>query len=147
MTVLAVLIVMLAAAVSLLTVLALLKDSHDSLDRIVAGWSASWLAWRQYRAAGLAGVDRDALADALRPILRLGVLLLILGAAGAVLLDTFNPEHRPSFWTALLLAGLTGHLAIQVPCSWVRYVFIGDRRADRETSRTYTGQERRRHVE
>lgn len=146
MNFLAVLIVTLASSVALLTVLALLKDSHDSLERIIRAGVVARDQFRLYRAAGWAAIDWDALATAWRPVLVLGVMLLILGAAGAVILDTFNPAHRPSLWMALLLAGLTGRLAMSVPCSWVRYVFIGDRKPPAD-DKPYMGPERRRHAE
>lgn len=147
MNALAVLIIVLAAAAALLTVLALLKDSHDSLERLIRAGIVARQQWRAFRTAGLVAVDKESLSSAIRPVLNVCVLLLILGGSGAVLLDTFNPDHRPTVWVALLLAGLTARLAMGVPCSWIRYVFIGDRKPPDEDNKPYMGPERRRHAE
>lgn len=144
--VLPVIIVAACAAVALLTALALLKDSNDSIERIVRAFVVVRDQWRAYRIAGTEALDRHALANATRPVLAVAVTLLILAAAGAVLLTIFNPANRPSLWMALLLAGLTARLAMSVPCSWVRYVFIGDRKPPAD-DKPYMGPERRRHAE
>ena len=146
MNVLPVLIIAACAAVSLLTTLALLKDSQDSIKRIIRAFVVFRDQWRAYRVAGVAGIDRDALANAVRPVLGMAVMLLILGASGAVLLTSFNPSNRPSLWMSLLVLGLTFRLAMSVPCSWVRYVFVGDRKPPGEPER-YVGPERRRHAD
>lgn len=144
MTVTIALIVLASAAIALLTALAILKDSHDSLERILQAWVTTVAQVRAYRAGGRAAVDWQALADRWRPVAAAAVMLLILGAAGAVLLDTFSDTAKPSLWQALLLLGLVLRMAMGVPCSWVRYVFVGDRKPT-EPQERYMGPERRRH--
>lgn len=144
MNALILIIAMFAAAVCLLTSLAKLADENDAVERIVNAYMQAKAQWLARQAGG--PIDWVALADAFRPILAVSVKLVILASSGAVLFTSFMPTMRQLPWVYLLLVGLTAQYAMQVPCSWLRYVFIGDRRKPESAkNQPYTGPERRRH--
>lgn len=69
-----------------------------------------------------------------RHAMRLTLLVLILAASAVMILV---PSARDgSIYEALLLAALTGHLAMNVPCPWLRYVFKGAPPCERRRSIT-----------
>jgi hypothetical protein len=131
-----------AAAIGWLTAFAVLKEARPNRMMLVLPYEGARTAWRQLLATGQ-HVDRVALSAAFRPLLHLGVVLLIFGSSTAYLL-TMPSRPPPSLWGSLLLLSLSLRFAMLAPCPWVRFVFVGERRDDCPT--TYTGPERRRHV-
>lgn len=121
---------LLATLVALLTALAMLKDTaftaHDRthlralLRRCLA--AACTDAFRPG--------DRIALRLALRFGLRAGVLILIVASSGVSLFKALSGPP-PGVYEVLMRCGLVAFLAMQAPCLWLRWITLGDRRAQR----------------
>lgn len=124
MGILMLLLAWLCDLVALLTGLALLKDTL--VDRTVARamWQTLRATWIQLRTThALPSLDQS------RPAMRFGIraalLVLIVASAGLCVL---SPATGPWYATLLRMA-LALYMATQVPCPWVRWIWVGDARA------------------
>ncbi|MGO4222138.1 hypothetical protein AB4Y64_09840 [Lysobacter sp. TAF61] len=116
-----------AALVALLTGCAMLKDTHITHgDRLVLRGILE-RALRGLRARGLRGLELAELAIAVRLVLRLGVLVMIVASSGVAFLETLaGPE--PGRYDVMLRCFLAAYMAMQAPCTWIRWITRGDRR-------------------
>ena len=118
---------LLAALVALLTGLAMLKDTHIThADRLVLRGILE-NAWCALRRGGLRALDLAELAIAVRLVLRLGVLVLIVSSSGVSLVETVAGPS-PGLYDVMLRCALAAFMAMQAPCTWVRWITCGDRR-------------------
>lgn len=109
--------------VALITGLALLKDALVDRAAVRDMWSTLRHAVRGLRARRLP--DLEQLRLAVRFGIRAVLLVLIVASAGVcVVFPEFTTWHGMLLRTVLAL-----HMAAQVPCPWLRWITIGNRRA------------------
>jgi hypothetical protein len=112
-----------ADLVALLTGLALLKDAFVDRASVRHMWATLLAAAVQIRSRQ--GPDLVELQRALRFGIRAALLVLIVAGAGVCLVfPVYTTWHGMLLRTALAL-----HMAAQVPCPWLRWITVGDRRA------------------
>ena len=114
-----------AALVALLTALAMLSDTHLSRGscaqvRTTLRESAAAIFRGQFAALDLAELTVIG-----RFILRAIVLVLIVASSGVTVFLPFGPGLQASTYESLLRCGLAAFMAMQVPCTWVRWITTG----------------------
>lgn len=110
--------------VALLTALALLKDTLFDRSSARALLTTVRQAWQQAR-HGPGWPNLDDLRPAMRFAAREGLLVLVAASAGVCVV--FPPIT--GWQGGVLRCALALYMASQVPCPWIRWVTIGDRRA------------------
>lgn len=110
--------------VALATGLAMLKDILIDRDLERGMWTILRDALRALRQQP-AAVTLQALRPVLRFGIRVGLLVLIVAAAGVCVV-----YPATTTWHGMLLRlALALHMAAQVPCPWLRWILVGDVRA------------------
>jgi len=118
---------LLAALVAMLTGFAMLKDTQITYgDRLVLRGILE-RALQAARTQGLRSVDLAELAIAVRLVLRLGVLIMIVASSGVAVLEQLAGPP-PGRYDVLLRCFLAAFMAMQAPCTWIRWITRGDRR-------------------
>ena len=118
---------LLAALVVMLTGFAMLKDTHITHgDRLVLRGILG-NAWRAARRGGLGALDLAELAIAVRLVLRLSVLIMIVASSGVAVLEQLAGPP-PGRYDVMLRCFLAAFMAMQAPCTWIRWITRGDRR-------------------
>jgi len=118
---------LLAALVAMLTGFAMLKDTQITHgDRLVLRGILE-RALQAARTDGLRSVDLAELAIAVRLVLRLGVLIMIVASSGVAVLEHLAGP-QPGRYDVMLRCFLAAFMAMQAPCTWIRWITRGDRR-------------------
>jgi hypothetical protein len=138
-SILVILCLLLAAVIGWLTAAAQLADMHAGFGALRDAVRAMVEAWRQHRAGGMQAVDFEALRRGIRPIVRIGLAVVIFGGAPAAVYEAATTGHVGLF-AALWCLALALGTAAATPCPWIRFVLFGDRR---RTQQPFEGADRR----
>lgn len=115
----------LAAAVAMLTGLAMLSDTHLSRGTRQHARAFLWQAARAVARGDRHLVDRSELAAIVRFSLRTSALVLIVASSGVTVLLPLGAGLQASPYEVLLRCGLAAFMAMQVPCPWIRWITSG----------------------
>lgn len=138
MSILIALILFAGSLMSWATAIAYLKDTKISRTELSAFAAQVRTAARLWWRFGWSIVDRDALSAAVRPFLRVIVLVIVAGTGFVAMFESIT--LRPGPFTAVNLLALAVIMAMQAPCPYLLYILRGDRR---KGSKPYTGSDRR----
>ena len=138
MSILIALILFAGSLMAWATAIAYLKDmklTRADVSALVAqARTAASLWWR----FGWSTVDREALSAAVRPFLKVFVLVIVAGTGFVAMFESIT--LRPGPFTAANLLALAVFMAMQAPCPYLLYILRGDRR---KASKPYAGSNRR----
>lgn len=138
MSIVIALILFAGSLMSWATAIAYLKDMKltraDLSVAAVQARTATRLWWR----FGWSIVDRNALSAAVRPFLRVFVLVIVASTGFVAMFESIT--LRPGTFTAANLLALAVFMAMQAPCPYLLYILRGDRRKGQAP---YTGSDRR----
>lgn len=139
MTILIALLQFVAALLSWATAIAYLKDTTLTRAHVSSAAAQIGAAARMIRRIGWVGVDRDALSAAVRPFLRVGLLVMIVGTGFVAMFEA--ALQRFGMFSVLNLLALALFMAMQAPCPYILYILRGDRRRQ---DLPFDGEDRRR---
>ncbi len=138
MSILIALILFAGALMSWATAIAYLSDMKlsraDVSTLLMQARTAASLWWR----FGWSTVDRFALSVAVRPFLRVFVLVIVAGTGFVAMFESITLRFGP--FTAANLLALAVFMAMQAPCPYLLYILRGDRRTG---SKACAGSDRR----
>lgn len=126
MTIVIALLLFCAALLSWATAIAYLKDTTLSRAHVAEATAQIGTAARMLRRVGWAGVDRDALSAAVRPFLRVCLLVVIVGTGFVAMFEAILLGF--GLFSALNLLALAMFMAMQSPCPYILYILRGERR-------------------